>query len=395
MLFLTAQRDAVWKSRLDERFRALRGCAALTVNLAHYQYIGFLPAVPVLKYSAQLPVMLFFFLSSFLLSHSLTCAPEWSSRKLLAVGNYAINRLFRIFPLLIVVVTLCYWRGLAFFPPSATYVEALQTSLTLGKAPSVLWTIPVELTFYIYLPVFLTILLRLTRSRLGAAALTAVFLAWCVGIAFARRFDAAPAPWMTLGFHHYANSFVGGVLLYALLRNNHVAFPKAGAAIAYAAPAVFVMAAPFFYYAIFNRDFGMSELSDLAAWRSYYDNIFPFAPLVVGGLVYGLLHPSETFLSRIMRTRLLRRSGELSFGVYLLHIPMIDLIGSRYGYGELQFAAAIAATFVLAGLLSRVVETPAIALGRKIGRSLLGSGVCRYPTPRPSPASASALSPSR
>jgi len=200
---------------------------------------------------------------------------------------------------------------------------------------------------------------------------------------------------MTLGFHHYANSFVGGVLLYALLRNNHVAFPKAGAAIAYATPAVFATAAPFFYYAIFRRDFGMSELSDLAAWRSYYDNIFPFAPLVVGGLVYGLLHPSETFLSRIMRTRLLRRSGELSFGVYLLHIPMIDLIGSRYGYGELQFAAAIAATFVLAGLLSRVVETPAIALGRKIGRSLLGSGACRYPTPRPSPASASAFSPSR
>ena len=83
-----------WKLRIDERFTALRGCAALTVMLAHYQYIGLLPALPVFKYSGQLAVMLFFFLSSFLLSHSLTNAWRRGTGSLRAVGHYAINRVF-------------------------------------------------------------------------------------------------------------------------------------------------------------------------------------------------------------------------------------------------------------------------------------------------------------
>ncbi len=63
----------------------------------------------------------------------------------------------------------------------------------------------------------------------------------------------------------------------------------------------------------------------------------------------------------------LRRSGELSFGVYLVHMPMIVLIGSRYGFGPLQFSASIAATFAAAAVLSALIEKPAIAFGRGLG----------------------------
>ena len=45
-----------------------------------------------------------------------------------------------------------------------------------------------------------------------------------------------------------------------------------------------------------------------------------------------------------MQAAPLRKTGELSFGVYLAHIPMIILVLSRYGVGPLQFSAAIAAT---------------------------------------------------
>lgn len=354
-----------WKLRIDERFTALRGCAALTVMLAHYQYIGLLPALPLFKYSGQLAVMLFFFLSSFLLSHSLTNAWRRGTGSLRAVGEYAINRVFRIFPLLIVVVTLCWWRSLAYFQPSATYLDALRSSITLGKAPGTLWTIPVELTFYLYLPAVLAMALRVTKSSLGAAAAIVAYLAWCAGIFLARRIDAPVGAWMTLGFHHYANSFIGGVLLYALLHNGRIGFPAVGAAVAYVALGLSVIAVPFVHDAIFRLDIGMSEFLDRAAWQAHYDGVFPFAPFVVGGLVYGILHPG-TWLSRIMRMGLLRRSGELSFGVYLVHMPMIDLFGSRFGYGPLAFAAAIAATFAFAAVLARVVEKPAIAFGRKI-----------------------------
>ena len=299
----TSPIDPDWRSRIDKRFTSLRGFAALTVMLAHYQYIGFLPAAPVFKYSAQCGLMVFFFLSSFLLCHSLASDPNWKARPHLSLIAYSINRVFRIFPLLFVVIALTYWNRSSFFPSPVGYWEGLRQSLTLGEAPSVLWTIPVELTFYLYLPIVLALAAAATRSRLGAAILGSVYLAWCVAIAVARH-NGGPAPlWMTLGFHHYANLFVGGVLFYALLTNGRIRFPRCGAWIAWVAPLLFISAYPSVYFALFRSDASMAELARPGAWQSYYDAVFPIAPVVVGGVIYGLLHPSDSPLSRIMRTR--------------------------------------------------------------------------------------------
>ena len=371
--YATGPIDPDWRSRIDKRFTSLRGAAALIVMLAHYQYIGFLPALPAFKYSGQCGLMVFFFLSSFLLCHSLASDPNWAARPHLSVLTYSINRIFRIFPLLCVVIGLTYWNGSSFFLPSTTCWEALRLSLTLGQAPGVLWTIPVELTFYLYLPIVLALALPATRAHLGGAALGLAYLAWCVAIALARHEGAPATAWMTLGFHHYANSFVGGVLLYALIANGRVRFPPSAAWVAAIAPLAFVLAMPFCRFAFLRRDPWMAELAAPGAWQSYYDAIFPFAPLIVGGIVYGLLHPSESLLSRVMRVGLLRKTGELSFGVYLVHVPMIVLFGSRYGFGPLQFLAAIAATFAAAAGLSALIEKPAIAFGREFCHWLLAS----------------------
>lgn len=377
----TSPIDPDWRSRIDKRFTSLRGFAALTVMLAHYQYIGFLPAAPVFKYSAQCGLMVFFFLSSFLLCHSLASDPNWKARPHLSLIAYSINRVFRIFPLLFVVIALTYWNISSFFPSPVGYWEGLRQSLTLGEAPSVLWTIPVELTFYLYLPIVLALAAAATRSRLGAAILGSVYLAWCVAIAVARH-NGGPAPlWMTLGFHHYANLFVGGVLFYALLTNGRIRFPRCGAWIAWVAPLLFISVYPSVYFALFRSDASMAELARPGAWQSYYDAVFPIAPVVVGGVIYGLLHPSDSPLSRIMRTRVLRTTGELSFGVYLVHIPMIVFFGSRYGYGPWQFCASIAVTFAAAALLSALIERPGIAFGRDLGRWVLAAASTKPAAP--------------
>jgi peptidoglycan/LPS O-acetylase OafA/YrhL len=120
----------------------------------------------------------------------------------------------------------------------------------------------------------------------------------------------------------------------------------------------------------------MAELSRPGAWQSYYDAVFPFAPLVVGGVIYALMHPSDSALSRILRARLLRKTGELSFGVYLVHIPMLMAFGSWVGYGQWQYCASIAATFAAAAVLSVLIEKPGMAFGRDLGQWLLaGAGL--------------------
>ena len=360
-----------WRSRIDRRFTALRGAAALIVMLAHYQYIGFLPALPAFKYSGQCGLMVFFFLSSFLLSHSLATDLNWPTRPHFALAAYAINRIFRILPLLSVLIAFTVWNRASFFPPSTPYWRALRLAATLGQAPGILWTIPVELTFYLYLPSILALVLAATRTRAGAAILAWAYLAWCIAIAVARHEGAPAAPWMTLGFHHYANSFVGGVLLYALVADGRIGFPRAAAWVGAAASFAFLLAIPFCWFALFRHDPWMTEMAARGVWQSYYDAVFPFAPLVVGGMIYGLLHPSESLLSRVMRFGFLHKTGELSFGVYLVHVPMIVVFGSRYGYGPLQFAAAIAAAFGAAALLSALVESPGIVFGRRLGQRLL------------------------
>jgi peptidoglycan/LPS O-acetylase OafA/YrhL len=65
-----------------------------------------------------------------------------------------------------------------------------------------------------------------------------------------------------------------------------------------------------------------------------------------------------------MRTAALRKTGELSFGIYLVHIPMLMFFGSRFGDGQWHFCASIAATFAAAAVLSALIERPGIALGR-------------------------------
>jgi peptidoglycan/LPS O-acetylase OafA/YrhL len=187
---------------------------------------------------------------------------------------------------------------------------------------------------------------------------------------------------MTFGFHHYANSFVGGVLLYALLCNNHLRFTRSMQGIAYIAPILLVLAYPIFYYSLVLHDYYMTELNAPMAWRSYYDHIFPFAPIVIGGVIYALLHPAETALSRSMQTPLLRRIGEWSFGVYLIHIPMVIVLRTKFGDGQFSFIISIAATIAIAAMLSKYIERPAIGFGRGIGRLILDR-MARKPAVRP------------
>jgi hypothetical protein len=82
-----AHPPAGWRLRIDGRFTSLRGFAASAVMLAHYQYIGFLPGVPLFKYSAQIPLMIFFFFVLF----STVPQPLFRSQLAVAAGCVGLD----------------------------------------------------------------------------------------------------------------------------------------------------------------------------------------------------------------------------------------------------------------------------------------------------------------
>jgi hypothetical protein len=94
--------------------------------------------------------MVFFFSSSFASRPFAGLRFHWDARPRLSPFAYSINRIFRILPLPCAMIALTYWNRASFFLDRP--ILAVRLSATLGKAPGVLWTTPIELMFCLYLP---------------------------------------------------------------------------------------------------------------------------------------------------------------------------------------------------------------------------------------------------
>jgi peptidoglycan/LPS O-acetylase OafA/YrhL len=174
-----------------QHFDALRAIAAGTVLLFHVGF--FLEAVedPTFgRYFAQLNigVAVFFVISGFLLYRPFAQA-RFERRSSPAIVPYAIRRAFRIFPAFwVVLVATAIWLDLPeVFDRPLVHFGLLQaydgSTLTSGVGHA--WTLSVELSFYLAMPVVALMLQRLParttrRFVLSEALLLAAMLAFAV-----------------------------------------------------------------------------------------------------------------------------------------------------------------------------------------------------------------------
>jgi len=170
----------------------LRGLAVLIVLASHLSNMG-LHLLPGLSFSGtgKSGVYLFFVLSAFLLTRALLRRPPagFADRGLWA--DYALRRFLRIWPLYLVVLV-CSWLLTLGGVEGWHYqidTASLWRHLSLREGMSVLWSIPVEFTFYLWLPLVALALawmqargwaLWLEMSAL-ALALAVASLAWPPG----------------------------------------------------------------------------------------------------------------------------------------------------------------------------------------------------------------------
>jgi peptidoglycan/LPS O-acetylase OafA/YrhL len=151
-------------------FDSLRAIAALSVVLFHIAFVleGFTDPNWG-RYATQLNigVTVFFLISGFLLYRPFVRA-RYAGEPVPAIGAYATRRLFRIVPAYwVALVVIALWIDLPvvfdhpWFHFSFTQVYNREDLLTgVGHT----WTLAVEVTFYIFLPVWAFLLRRLPRG---------------------------------------------------------------------------------------------------------------------------------------------------------------------------------------------------------------------------------------
>jgi peptidoglycan/LPS O-acetylase OafA/YrhL/glycosyltransferase involved in cell wall biosynthesis len=320
-------------------FTALRLGLALLVVLGHFRLLAGVtsPAWPFNYASAA--VDCFFVVSGYLVSNSFDRDPD--------LRRFYTKRFFRLYPLYLAVVAaqtlvlgflaptgfLASGARLArYFLVNAVFANFLQYDLgngvlsglhTAGLNPS-LWTLKIEVSFYLILPAIWWLANRFGPWILAAIfALSALYFA---GFNAAGHYDLAKQLPGQLQF------FVLGVAAYRY--RHRLEMKRAGLA--------------------------LTLLSGVLLTLLLHAHPQVIYPLVVAVFV----------MAAALGTPALRLERDISYGVYLLHGPVIQLalLLGLYNSGWRGLAVILALVLALAIVTERLIEAPGIALGRRLLR---------------------------
>jgi peptidoglycan/LPS O-acetylase OafA/YrhL len=325
-----AARDAA------NNFTLVRLILALLVVLGHFQGLGGVAQPPFPFNYAAAAVDCFFVVSGYLVTSSFDRDPD--------LGRFYLRRVCRIYPLYLAVVlaqtvilallawqrgVLHFWPLLRYFAVNAVFANFLQHDLggvlsnltDPGFNPS-LWTLKIEFGFYLILP-FLWLLTR----RFGFRFLVPLFVASAFYYFLLTK----------LGHYELAKQLPGQLQLFAV-----------GMAI--------------------YRIEGKIRLSQAAAVVAtiglaiVLTMLLPYRPPLLYPLVVGALVGIAC-----LRTPAVRVHTDISYGVYLVHGPIIQLalLTGWYFSGLLGLSLILVPVLAIALLGERWVERPGIALGRR------------------------------
>jgi len=336
-------------------FTLLRLLLALMVVLGHFKLLSG-TAFPSFPFNlADAAVDAFFVVSGFLIAGSFE-----RSRGVMA---FYTRRVFRLVPMYAAVVLLQTAIMLALLPGgpfsarhdtlrylvvNLCFANFLQYDIggvlrglhVPGINPS-LWTLKIELGFYLIVPVVF-----LAARRWGWIALALIFVS-------SAGYDATM---LHFGLARYAKQLPGAMQFFVV----GMALYLYGQRIRISAPLALAVTAAF-----------------LAAW-TWFSPIPPgLCPLVVGAFVFCVA----------LRTPAVPLGSDMSYSVYLLHGPIIQtLILLGLFTDRLWMLAAIVATVLaLSALSERAIERPGIAVGKHLSRLMA------RPRPAPPPQAGLAL----
>ncbi|UTI62547.1 acyltransferase [Paraconexibacter antarcticus] len=351
----------------------LRAVAALSV-VGYHAWLYTLPTVSSAErggtsdyvwHELRLGLVLFFVLSGFLLYGPWVRSAATGGRAP-SVRGYAIRRAGRILPAYWVAIAasvlLLWWYdrtpGVRLPDGGNLWLFAVfgqnfraDTLLTLNP-PS--WTLAVEATFYLALP--LLGLLALRGRRAGVVLAPVLFLLAGVAYNYAMSSRGGLSPIVSKVLPAYTPYFGVGMLA-AVLAYGRTLAPRVGWALLGAGVVLVV---------------GDALWAADAATRGSHDQalrIWRDLPAATGFALVLLAVTTAVRAPRLLTARPVVRVGELSYGIYLWHVPLLLFLRAQ-GVLPLFTTGALAVilplTFLVAAASWRFVEQPAQAWSRRV-----------------------------
>ena len=323
---------------------------------------------------------LFFVLSGFLIGSILLHAIDKAGSQ--QVGRFYLRRIFRTFPSYYVVLTFLVLTT-ALTPGQRAHLpyEYLYATnfMPLGRPDIVMfwgWSLSLEEQFYLLVPLLMLILYKLRDDRMRAAFLVAF---WAAALAVRMTIYLHHRPWSDLGLYgalyfHLQTRFdtlIAGILLALCHRRwktqigQWLRAPFHRALLAMPALACL-------WLLLFPTVLGAEnvQLFHVFAWGTLTTLMY-FAALTL------LLHDRGP-ISRLLSAPLFRRLATLGYGVYLVHIPILDrcVVPAAHALQArrvpqvilwpFSFAVVMAGSLLIAWLLHLIIEKPALRLRDRI-----------------------------
>ncbi|MET3843518.1 acyltransferase [Bradyrhizobium sp. OAE829] len=316
----------------------LRGLAACMVLVSHVSNVTGLWGGLFGSGGGQVGVMVFFVLSGYLISglyldRSFTTA---------SVQDYLIRRAARVLPMFYFIVTIALVlhtvqsrTGLLVSIYPVSLDQAFWHYAILSGA-SVLWTIPVEIHFYLLFIGVWWLRTRIGNVWLGAICVSAMVFYWALPVQVPDRPRVFP---------YYLVFFLAGMLVERLLpmrRQPTLSWPWSW--ILAPAAALPFLIYPNIWLTFFNPSGWLARAEYQQMWHD------PLSVMAVSALLIAALlsRPIKALLS----TRIMIYLGTISYSMYLLHHPVIDMLAIHTSLRAHPIAFLLATFSLTAGLAS-------------------------------------------
>jgi peptidoglycan/LPS O-acetylase OafA/YrhL len=337
------------RARLPERnLDVLRALAVLCVLADHVAIAATPPGNIAWGWLGRAGVLIFFVHTALVLMSSL----ERSGGTLQGwVWRFYIRRALRIYPLAIFTIILVLAAGIPPHTPHAGLVARfvapdngtivanlllMQNLVRKSDVLGVLWTLPIEVQMYLALP-FCFLVARRSVAAVGALILASVV----VGLAFVTD---APIPGLwRLPMVIYGPCFLSGVLAYSIIRRS-----------------VSRRIAPQLWFVAFG-----ALLAAFSVVGSHYENVVAQWTFCVA---IGLTLPFAADSSASWVTSVAHVLAKYSYGIYLLHLPMLWIALVVFREAPLMAQWLIFAALMIAGpwIAYHLIERPGIWLGQRL-----------------------------